>query len=96
LALRNVLLTDDLVIKISDFGLSRQVEEDGTYTQDTRPDFPFRWAAPEVLYGERKTSIAADLWTFGILLWELLKPSHSTNIQMMIHLPVLEDLIICL
>jgi serine/threonine protein kinase len=73
LALRNVLLTDGLVIKISDFGLSRQVEEDGAYTQDTRPELPFRWSAPEVLYGKPKTPIAADLWTFGILLWELFK-----------------------
>uniref|UniRef100_A0A914WZC5 Uncharacterized protein n=1 Tax=Plectus sambesii TaxID=2011161 RepID=A0A914WZC5_9BILA len=71
LALRNILLTEDLIVKIADFGLSRKVKDD-TYAKDTEPNLPFRWSAPEALTS-KPTPIEADQWTFGILLWELFK-----------------------
>jgi serine/threonine protein kinase len=45
-----VLVTDDLTLKISDFGLVRDVQEDGSFANDlTKILFPFKWMAPEYL-----------------------------------------------
>jgi serine/threonine protein kinase len=71
LALRNILLTAALIVKIADFGLSRQTK-DGAYLRNTEPDLPFRWSAPVALTSKR-TTLNADLWTYGVLLWELFK-----------------------
>ena len=81
LAARNILLTDCLVAKISDFGLSRRLYEDVTEPQplikakaDTGPDsvqLPMRWLAIEVLLHHEITLEKSDVWSFGVLTWEL-------------------------
>lgn len=49
LASRNVLLTNHLCCKISDFGMSRHVQQqDFIYKQRPDGNVPVRWAAPEV------------------------------------------------
>jgi len=71
LALRNILVTTDAsgyIVKISDFGLSRSVEN--AYFHSEEGEIPIKWSAPEVLeYGTHTSK--SDVYSFGILLWEL-------------------------
>ncbi|KAM6943509.1 tyrosine-protein kinase Fes/Fps [Xenentodon cancila] len=69
LAARNCLVTEHNVVKISDFGMSRQ-QEDGVYSAEGGlRQIPVKWTAPEALnYGLYTTQ--SDVWSFGILLWE--------------------------
>ncbi|XP_029907590.1 ephrin type-A receptor 2a [Myripristis murdjan] len=72
LAARNVLVNSNLECKVSDFGLSRVLEDDpeGTYT--TRGGkIPIRWTAPEAI-AYRKFTSASDVWSFGIVMWEVM------------------------
>ena len=81
LAARNVLLTDNLVAKISDFGLARRLYEDVTEPQPVmKPTneniqqpvvLPMRWLAPEVLEYQKITMEKSDVWSFGVLAWEI-------------------------
>uniref|UniRef100_A0AAQ5ZWR4 non-specific protein-tyrosine kinase n=1 Tax=Amphiprion ocellaris TaxID=80972 RepID=A0AAQ5ZWR4_AMPOC len=65
----NILVGDNLVCKIADFGLARLIE-DNEYTARQGAKFPIKWTAPEAaLYG--KFTIKSDVWSFGILLTEL-------------------------
>lgn len=69
LAARNCLVTEKNVLKISDFGMSRE-EADGIYAASAGlRQVPVKWTAPEALnYG--RYSSESDVWSFGILLWE--------------------------
>ena len=73
LAARNVLVNSQLVCKIADFGLSREISEssiDGAYT--TRGGkIPVRWTAPEAI-AFRKFTSSSDAWSFGIVMWEVM------------------------
>ena len=69
LAARNVLVSDSLVVKIADFGLSRVLVED-IYEAHEGARFPIKWTAPEAC-SELKFTIKSDVWSFGILLYEI-------------------------
>ncbi|XP_044261180.1 ephrin type-B receptor 1-B isoform X3 [Tribolium madens] len=72
LAARNVLVNSQLVCKIADFGLSREIESatEGAYT--TRGGkIPVRWTAPEAI-AFRKFTSASDVWSMGIVCWEVM------------------------
>lgn len=65
----NILVGDSFVCKIADFGLARLIE-DNEYTARQGAKFPIKWTAPEAaLYG--RFTIKSDVWSFGILLTEL-------------------------
>ncbi|XP_018342502.1 PREDICTED: proto-oncogene tyrosine-protein kinase receptor Ret [Trachymyrmex septentrionalis] len=70
LAARNVLLATGKVCKISDFGLTRDVYEDDAYLKRSKGRVPVKWMAPESLADHVYTS-KSDVWSFGVLLWEL-------------------------
>ncbi|KDR12232.1 tyrosine-protein kinase Src42A isoform X2 [Zootermopsis nevadensis] len=69
LAARNVLVGDSNIVKIADFGLARLIKED-EYEARVGARFPIKWTAPEAA-NYSKFSIKSDVWSFGILLTEL-------------------------
>ncbi|XP_030287356.1 tyrosine-protein kinase Tec [Sparus aurata] len=69
LAARNCLVNDSLVVKVSDFGMARYVLDD-QYTSSSGAKFPVKWSPPEV-FNFCKYSSKSDVWSFGVLMWEV-------------------------
>ncbi|KAJ3640839.1 hypothetical protein Zmor_027376 [Zophobas morio] len=68
LAARNCLVGYNNVVKISDFGMSREEEE--YIVSDGMKQIPIKWTAPEALNFGKYTSLC-DVWSYGILCWEI-------------------------
>ncbi|CAL8257054.1 unnamed protein product [Lota lota] len=69
LAARNVLVAEGRKMKISDFGLSRDVYEEDSYVKRSKGRIPVKWMAIESLFDHIYTT-QSDVWSFGVLLWE--------------------------
>lgn len=69
IAARNILLGEESICKIADFGLAQKVSGH-TYKESSRTQFPLKWMAPETIE-QRKFSFMSDVWAFGILLYEM-------------------------
>ncbi|KAJ8297452.1 hypothetical protein KUTeg_023983 [Tegillarca granosa] len=70
LAARNVLLAQDNVVKICDFGLAKDCYKDAEYFKKGDGPVPVKWMAIESLTLKLYT-IQSDVWSYGIFLWEL-------------------------
>lgn len=70
LATRNCLVGDHMDVKISDFGLTRCLSN-GEFFQGSENDaIPIRWMPLEaILYNKFTTE--SDVWSFGVVLWEI-------------------------
>uniref|UniRef100_H3CY70 Tyrosine-protein kinase receptor n=1 Tax=Tetraodon nigroviridis TaxID=99883 RepID=H3CY70_TETNG len=70
LATRNCLVGEHLVVKIGDFGMSRDIYSTDYYRVGGRTMLPIRWMPPEsIMY--RKFTTESDIWSFGVVLWEI-------------------------
>ncbi|XP_054845636.1 mast/stem cell growth factor receptor Kit [Eublepharis macularius] len=76
LAARNILLTDGRVTKICDFGLARDIRHDSNYVVKGNARLPVKWMAPESIF-ECVYTFESDVWSYGILLWELFSLGSS-------------------
>lgn len=70
LAARNILLTNDLMCKIGDFGMARDIEFENEYYVSRGGVIPVKWTAPEAL-NHRKYTSASDVWSYGMVLFEI-------------------------
>ncbi|PRP82088.1 hypothetical protein PROFUN_03778 [Planoprotostelium fungivorum] len=69
LALRNILLSDQLEAKVSDFGLSR-VNSNGDGSTTKSDVGPLKWMSPEAVT-ESRYSTKSDVFSFGVVVWEI-------------------------
>ena len=70
------MVSKDEICKIGDFGLLRELPKDeNVYVASNKVALPFRWMAPESLPPKRQFSTASDVWSFGIVMWEVHNPS---------------------
>lgn len=71
LAARNVLVVENNVMKIADFGLARDLHNIDYYKKKSDGRLPVKWMAPEALF-DRVYTTQSDVWSYGILLWEIM------------------------
>ncbi|NWS09285.1 RON protein, partial [Motacilla alba] len=78
LAARNCMLDETLTVKVADFGLARDVFGKGYYSiqQHRHAKLPVKWMALESLQTQKFTT-KSDVWSFGVLMWELLTRGAS-------------------
>ncbi|XP_014228085.1 vascular endothelial growth factor receptor kdr-like isoform X1 [Trichogramma pretiosum] len=69
LAARNILLAENNVVKICDFGLAKSMYKDENYQKKSDGPVPIKWMAIESIR-DRVFSTQSDIWSFGIVLWE--------------------------
>uniref|UniRef100_A0AAQ4QQE4 receptor protein-tyrosine kinase n=1 Tax=Gasterosteus aculeatus aculeatus TaxID=481459 RepID=A0AAQ4QQE4_GASAC len=76
LAARNILLTHGRVAKICDFGLARDITTDASYVLRGNVRLPVKWMSPESIF-DCVYTFESDVWSYGILLWEIFSLGHS-------------------
>nr|AAC00207.1 JAK1 tyrosine kinase [Tetraodon fluviatilis] len=82
LAARNVLVENERMVKIGDFGLTKSIKDnEGYYTVKDENDSPVFWYAPECLT-QCKFYLASDVWSFGVTLYELITYCDSSKSPM--------------
>ena len=69
----NMSISEENIAKIADFSMTTNVNStDGIYTGRDGERFPVLWTAPEAALHYHRFSIKSDVWSFGILISELI------------------------
>ncbi|KAF7645508.1 hypothetical protein LDENG_00203540 [Lucifuga dentata] len=78
LAARNCMLDETFTVKVADFGMARDIYDKEYYSiQDhKRAKLPVKWMAIESLQTQKFTT-KSDVWSYGVLMWELLTRGAS-------------------
>ncbi|XP_072315532.1 tyrosine-protein kinase receptor TYRO3 [Eucyclogobius newberryi] len=76
LAARNCMLSDDLKVRVADFGLSRKIYDNNYYRQKEASRVPIKWMAIESL-SESVYTTKSDVWSFGITMWEIVSRGRT-------------------
>uniref|UniRef100_A0A3P9LIM9 Macrophage-stimulating protein receptor n=1 Tax=Oryzias latipes TaxID=8090 RepID=A0A3P9LIM9_ORYLA len=78
LAARNCMLDETFTVKVADFGMARDVYDKEYYSiqNHSRAKLPVKWMAIESLQTQKFTT-KSDVWSYGILMWELLTRGAS-------------------
>jgi serine/threonine protein kinase len=71
----NVLLTDDLHCKLTDFGLSKQQMESSFCTMSQTHAGSLAFMAPELKTGDARPSHRSDMYAFGVTCYQILSRS---------------------
>ena len=91
LATRNCLVGPNYLVKISDFGMSRNLYESHYYCIQGHAVLPVRWMSMECFYG--KFSQKSDVWAFGITTWEIFSLAKEHPYKDMSDKQVVDDAI---
>ncbi|XP_065681819.1 angiopoietin-1 receptor isoform X1 [Hydra vulgaris] len=70
LAARNILVGSEKNVKISDFGLTRKINDEQIYMSRINRRLPVKWMSVEAIFDQKFTSFS-DVWSFGIVLFEI-------------------------
>ncbi|XP_078539745.1 fibroblast growth factor receptor homolog 1-like [Lissotriton helveticus] len=71
LALRNIVVSSfPYECKVTEFGLARDLSSNQSISKDLKFEVPLRWYPPEY-FRDRAYYFQSEVWSFGILLWEL-------------------------
>jgi serine/threonine protein kinase len=70
LAARNCMLDENYVVKLGDFGLTRDVYSHLYYRANKHSKIPVKWSAPEMLQ-DWISNEKTDVWSFGVACWEV-------------------------
>lgn len=67
----NILLDEEWHVKVADFGLSKRIIKEERNDNESPVGTP-NWMAPELYRYRSKNTKETDIWSFGLIVWEIL------------------------
>jgi len=75
----NILVTSDGKVKLLDFGIAKIIDDDGAQTHTINAPITPEYASPEQIL-DQSISTASDIYTLGLLLYQILTDRTPTEI----------------